>query len=282
MKVILATVTISLALPGLDLSTTTFAQGSGAAGGARGGATVGGSVGTARGSSIATGAIGSPTGRIAPVGVTAGQSVVQPGASVATPGAGQIATPGTATPIGPINPGGISATPPQTVGRTFERATIGGGPTDTIIDPAATQPTFRFPPASTLRQPFFTNGGVGGPFDSGLPASSSVAGNPVSVGNVPVTVGNTVGGNFSSVPVRVPPEPVAINLPPGTRITTNAFGAAVLGTPPVQAVTPTIIPTNSVGRGPTFESSTARSSGVTREPIRPTAPPRSAPIVPNR
>lgn len=266
MKRILATVTISLALPGLDLSTTTFAQ---ASGGAAGGA-AGGSAGATRGASTASGTIAGPTGRVAPGGVTAGQTAIQPGASLTTQPS-------------IINPGGISATPPQTVGRTFERTTtIGGTPADTIIDPVAPQPTF--PSASTLPQPILPNSGVGT-----ISANGSVAGNPVSVGNAPVTVGNTpvrvgniVGANVGTAAVRVPPETVAINLPPGARITTNAFGAAVVGTPPVGAVTPTIVPTNSVGRGPVFDSSTARSSGATREPIRPNAVPRNAPIVPNR
>ncbi|MGZ8901465.1 MAG: hypothetical protein ACXW3Z_15345 [Limisphaerales bacterium] len=259
-----------------------------ATGGAAAGAAAGGSVGTARGTTTSSGSIAGPTGRVNPGGVSAAQSAIQPGASVnsagasvTSPGAGQIGTPGTSTPVGTINPGGITAAPLQNVGRTFDRATIGGGPTETIIDPAATQPTFRFPPASTLPQGVVTNSGVGGQFDSGLPASKSVAGNPVGVGNAPVSAGNTVvGGNFGSV--RVPSEPVVINLPPGTRIRTNAFGVAELGTPTVGVAVPTIIPTNSVGRGPTFDSSRARSLEGTREPIRPTAPPRSAPIVPNR
>ena len=290
MKLFLATVTISLALPGLELSRTAFAQAAGGAGGGagggRGGAAVGGAIGTARGASTASGSIAGPTGRVAPAGVPAGQTAIQPGASVSPANAGQIATPGTATPLGTLNPGGISATPPANVGRTFDRTQIGGAPTDTIIDPAVTQPTFRFPPASTLGEPVVP-GGVVGDVNSSLP--TSIAGNPVSagnaavtVGNAPVTVGNTVGAGVGSVPVRVPAEPVAINLPPGARIVTTPSGVAEIGTPTVGVVVPTIVPTNSAGRGPTFDSSTARSSGAARQPIRPTAPPRSAPIVPNR
>lgn len=295
MKLFLATVTISLALPGLELSRTTFAQAAAGAGGAAGGAGVGaaaggrggGAIGAARGASTASGSIAGPTGRVAPAGVPAAQSAIQPGASISTPNSGQVATPATGTPVGTLNPGGITASPPQTAGRTFDRSTIGGAPTQTIIDPNTTQPTFRFPPATTLPQPVVP-GGVAGDVNSSLP--TSVAGNPVSVGNAPiavgnapVTVGNTVGAaNVGTLPVRVPTEPVAIDLPPGARITRDAFGVAEIGTPTVGVAVPTIVPTNSVGRGPTFDSSAARSSSATREPIRPTAPPRSAPIVPNR
>jgi hypothetical protein len=143
------------------------------------------------------------------------------------------------------------------VGRTFQRTTIGGGPTDAIIDPAANQPVFQFPPAST-------------------PAAPGVATNtPTLSGNTfpggPVSVGNTVGTNFSRGTITpFPREPVAVNLPPGARIVTNAFGVSEAVVPG-----PVIVPTNSVGRGPTFESASDR----TREVPQRSLPPRNPSIV---
>jgi len=222
MNVVLATVTVSVALSSVQFSPA-FGQ-------ARGGG-----AGSA--------------GAIAPSAPVRGGTA---------PAGTSIGTPVTGTPVGPVNPGGITATPPQVAGRTFERSTIGGGPTDTIVDPAAPQSTFRFPPSSTLQQPIVTNFGVA-QFPPGFPPSASVA------GNAPVTVGNTVGTNLSgALPVR-PVEPVAINLPPGARITTNAFGVPELGFPPVSVP----IVTNAVGSSPGVQSSTVRVAPVTPAPVTP-------------
>jgi hypothetical protein len=228
-------VTIAAVLASIPM-TSVFAQGrAGAGGGARGGA-VGSAPITAR-------------------AVTAGA----PAATTAAPASGAgaaIGTPGTGTPVGPINPGGITATPPQAVGRTFDRSTIGGGPADTVVNPVAAQPTFRFPPESTLRQPIVTNLSVNR-FDSGLPPVSAA-------GNAPVTAGNTVGSGSSIISTGIRPvEPVAINLPPGARITTNAVGAQEIGFPPVNVP---ITATNSVGSSPGVQSSTVRVAPVAPRP----------------
>lgn len=255
MKLIIATVTISFAWP--FLNTSAYAQASGG-----GGAGAGAAGGGASGAVITGGrsaAIGAPVG--APVAAPTSSLGIPAGAPgvTTTPGVNapisSTAVPGTVTPIGPINPGGITATPPQTVGRTFDRATISGGPLDSRIDPNANQPTFRFPPASTPAQDVVTNtpgAGVTGAF----PGS-------------PVSVGNTVGTNFGRRLTSVPPEPVAVNLPPGARVVTNAFGVSEAIVPG-----PAIVPTDAAGRGPTFESATTRSAPAPQR----SAPPRNTPI----
>src|SRR5688572_119968 len=105
MKMILATLAISCALPVLTFPT--YGQASGGTGTA-------GSAGAA-GSGRAT----SPSGNLA------GSANARVGTALSTP-AGASTSPSAVTPIGPINPGGLSATPPSAVGRTFERTTIGG------------------------------------------------------------------------------------------------------------------------------------------------------------
>ena len=202
-------------------------------------------------------------------GSSLGGNAITPGTPArggTAPSSAAIGTPGTGTPVGPVNPGGITAIPPQVTGRTFERSTIGGGPTDTIINPAAPQPTFRFPPSSTLTQPIITNFGVG-QFESGFP--------PVSAGgNAPVTVGNTVGAGGAGAATNIRPvEPVAINLPPGARITTNAFGVPEIGFPPVTVP----IATNAVGSSPGVQSSTVRVAPVTPVPVAPVRVPTTVP-----
>ena len=268
MKLFIATLSVSMVLPGIALSN--YGQAAAGGGAAAGGAGI-------RGSATASGATAAPTGRVAPAGVptaqaaTAGSTFNSPAAGGQLVTGGQTIAPGTATPAGTLNPGQISASPPHIVGRTFDRVPLVGAPTDTVIDPAAPQPTFRFPPPSTLPQSVVTNTGIGGQFDSGLPeAALFPRGNPVGVGN-------TVGTNFGGIRA-VAPEPVVINLPPGARITTNSFGVAEVGTAPAPVVTPTIVPVpENTGRGPTFDSSSSRSS---TQPIQPSAPPRNAPIAP--
>jgi hypothetical protein len=268
MKLFIATLSVSMVLPGIALSN--YGQAAAGGGAAAGGAGI-------RGSATASGATAAPTGRVAPAGVptaqaaTAGSTFNSPASGGQLVTGGQtIAPPATATPAGTLNPGQISASPPHIIGRTFDRVPLVGAPTDTVIDPAGPQPTFRFPPPSTLPQAVVTNTGIGGQFDSGLPeAALFPRGNPVGVGN---TVGTNFGGTRA-----VSPEPVVVNLPPGARITTNAFGAAEIGVPPVGVVTPTVVPANT-GRGPTFDSSSSRSS--TQPIIQPNAPPRNAPIAP--
>ena len=266
MKVFIATVSVSLALPGLAVSNLN-AQAAAGGGAAAGGASV-------RGSATASGATAAPTGRTAPSGVLAGQAAT-PGTTLSSPASGQLVTGGQTiapgTPQGTLNPGQISAAPPNIVGRTFDRIPIVGAPTDTVIDPSRTQPTFRFPPQSTLPQSVVTNTGVGGQFDSGLPdAAVFPPGNPV-------RVGNTVGTNFGRV-FAVSPDPVAVELPPGARIVTNAFGVPEVGVAPVVVPAPAIVPADT-GRGPTFESSSSRSSTQPQVPQR-SATPRNAPIAP--
>lgn len=265
MKVIIATVTISSALAALEF-TPAFSQarGGGAAAGASGAATSAGAAGVSgAGTARAAGATGgSPTGNLAG---RPGVPSALPGSTLNAPAGGAIATPGTATPIGPIS-SGVSAAPPAAVGRTFDRATIGGGPTDTIIDPASRQPVFRFPPASTLPQAVVTNTGGGAPFDSGLPdARTFPPGNPVGVGN-------TVGTNFGTIFTNAARQPIAVDLPPGAILITNRFGVTEAVVPP-----PVVVPVvpNSVGRGPTFESSSAR----TRQVPQRSAPPRNPSVV---
>lgn len=258
MKLIFATVTISCALP--ILNPTGFAQASGGAGGAGAGAASAASSGA-----IITGGRSAAIGAGAPVGAPVATPTSPTGSLAGTPGVAaapsvnapinSTAVPGTVTPIGPINPGGITATPPQTVGRTFDRSTIGGGPLDSTIDPNANQPTFRFPPASTPAQDVVTN-------------SFGSAGTGTFPGS-PVAVGNTVGTNFGGRVTSVPPEPVAVNLPPGARVVTNGFGVSEAIVPG-----PTIVATNAAGRGPTFESATTRSAPVPQR----SAPPRNTPI----
>ncbi len=267
MKVFIATVSMSLALPGLavlDSNAQAAARGGGAA---AGGAAV-------RGSATASGATAAPTGRIAPSGAIAGQAAT-PGSGLSSPASGQLVTGGQTiapgTPGGTLNPGQISATPPNINGRTFDRVPIVGAPTDTVVDPSRPQPTFRFPPDSTLPQSVVTNTGVGGQFDSGLPDAA------VFPPGSPVRVGNTVGTNFGRA-LGVASEPVVVNLPPGARIVTNAFGVPEVGVAPVVVAPPAIVPADT-GRGPTFESSSSRSSTQPQVPQR-SAPPRSAPIAP--
>lgn len=238
MNVIVATLTISCALP--LLTSPTFAQAS-AGGGATG---------------VSGGAAGAG-GAVSPSGNLAGSANARVGTALSTP-AGASTAPSTVTPIGPINPGGISATPPGTVGRTFDRTTIGGAPIDTVTDPVGPQPVFRFPPGSAPGQDVVTN-------TPGLGAASTT------FPGAPVGVGNTVGTNFArGLTNAVPREPVAINLPPGARVVTNVFGVSEAIVPP-----PVIIPTNAVGRGPTFESASDRA----REVPQRTLPPRNPSIV---
>jgi hypothetical protein len=60
-----------------------------------------------------------------------------------------------------------------------------------------------------------------------------------------------------------------VNLPPGARVVTNFSGVPEAVVPP-----PAIISTNSVGRGPAFESSSSRAVEVPQR----SAPPRNPPI----
>ena len=222
MKAILGTIAVTLALP-----IATSAQV--ASGGAAAGSSVG-TAGAARGAGVAGAGAVSPTGSLAGQTPTATTPATPP---IGTP----IGTPGTAVPVGPLNPGGISAQPPQTVGRTFDRSTIAGGPTDTILDPAGPQPIFRFPPSSTLTTPTLTNTLRGFP--------------PSSFPSAPIGVNNTVGTNFGGA-TAVPREPVAINLPPGSRIMTNTVGTREVVVPPGS-----IVGTN-VGRAPSVQQGTNR------------------------
>jgi hypothetical protein len=252
MKVLLATVSISCALPLLPLSS--HAQGAGGPGAGAAGGSVGGSAGAVGGTAVGGTSIESSSGAVSPSGNLAGSANSRVGTSLSTPAG---VTPGasTVTPNGPINPGGISATPPGAVGRTFDRQTIGGAPAQTVVDPNRNQPVFRFPPSSTPAQDLVTN-------------TPTLSGNTFPGG--PVGVGNTVGTNFparTTAPVR---EPVAVNLPPGARVVTNGFGVSEAIVPG-----PVIVPTNSVGRGPTFESASER----TREVPQRSLPPRNPSIV---
>ena len=254
MKVLLTAVSISLALP---VFTPAFAQA------ARGGAGAG-----AAGSATARSA-GAST--VSPTGNLSGRAGFAAGPALSAPAGGNIATPGTATPVGPNS--GISATPPAVNGRTFDRATIGGGPTDTIVDPNARQPVFRFPPASTLPQGAVTNTGVGNP---GFPdATTFPPGNPV-------RVGNTVGANFGAVLTNTAPrEAVAVDLPPGARLTTNRFGVTIAGVPTApEAVVapPVVVPTNSVGNFRGIQTGTDRIVAPRQVPQR-SAPPRNPSVV---
>jgi hypothetical protein len=246
MKAILGTLAISVLFP-MSLSAQ-VGSGGGAAGSAAGSSV--GAVSGARSAGVAG------TGAISPTGALAGQTPAGAG-TVATPAGTPVGTPGTAAPIGPINPGGISARPPAVSGRTFDRSTIGGGPTDAIVDPTGVQPTFRFPPASTLPTPVVTNTVTGA---DGFPAPTFPSG--------PVGVNNTVGTNFGAVlSGTVPREPVAINLPPGTRVVTNAFGVSEVVAPP-----PVAVGTN-VGAPAIVEIGTNRAVVVPRV-IMPPQPPR--------
>lgn len=274
MKAILATMTIC-ALPALSLAAYAQARGGGgSAAGAGSVGSVGRPVGVPGGTvSVPGGTVGVPGGTVSaasgstvvsPTGNLAGRPGIQPGTALSAPAGGPVTTPSTITPIGPLNPGGLSGLPPQTVGRTFDRSTIGGAPLDTITDPAGPQPVFGFPPASSLPQSVVTNTVVGGTLGLGLPDFRTFP------PGVPVGVGNTVGRSFDVVnPAAVPREPVAVNLPPGARVVTNTFGVAEAIVP-----APSIISTNAVGRGPTFESSSARQLPVPQR----TAPPRNPPI----
>jgi hypothetical protein len=251
MKAILGTLAVSISLP-LSLSAQVSSGGAGTAAGASGSSSI--AAGAARSAGVAG------SGAISPTGSLAGQTPTGTGAgTVTTPSGTPIATPGTAAPVGPINPGGIAGRPPASVGRTFDRPIIGGGPTDVIVDPAATQPTFRFPPSSTLPTPVVTNTVTSGA--GGFPESTFPSG--------PVGVNNTVGTNFGRVLTSAAPrEPVAINLPPGTRIVTNAFGVSEVVAPP-----PVLVPTN-VGRSPTLERGFDRGVVIPR-----TVPPVEVPRV---
>jgi len=249
MKVVLATVSVSMALSAVHFSPA-LAQ-------ARGG------VASSSGASASGGAGSAAAGRAA---IAPAAPVSSSAATVGAPGGTvtgtAVGTPGTGTPVGPVNPGGITATPPQVAGRTFERTTIGGAPTDAIVDPAAPQPTFRFPPSSTLQEPIRTNFGIGQ-----FP--------PVTLGgNAPVTVGNTVVGANSQGGANIRPvEPVAINLPPGARMTTNSSGVREIGFPPVTVP----VTTNAVGSSPGVQSSTVRVAPVTPQPNAPIQAPITAP-----
>ena len=238
MKAILGTLAVSIALP-ITLSAQ-VASGSAAAGSSVGAAANAGGAGVAG------------TGAISPTGSLAGQTPATP-ATVTTPSRPLIGTPGTAVPVGPLNPGGITGRPPEAAGRTFDRSTIGGGPTDPIVNPAGPQPTFRFPPASTLTVPTLTNTAAGG-----FPRSTFPSG--------PVGVNNTVGTNFGGV-TAVPREPVAINLPPGARIVTNVVGVREVVVPP-----PSVVGTN-IGSAPGVQR------GTNRMVIPRTVPPQEVPRV---
>ena len=238
MKAILGTLAVSVALP---IALSAQVASGGAAAGSAGAAGVSPSAGVAGSRAV------SPSASLA------GQTPTLSGTAT-TPSGTPIGTPGTAVPVGPINPGGISGQLPQTVGRTFDRSTIGGGPTDTIVNPAGNQPTFRFPPSSTLTIPAATNT-IGG-----LP--------PSTFPGAPVGVNNTVGTNFGTLaPSSVPREPVAINLPPGARVLTNVVGVPEVVVPP-----PSIVGTN-IGAAPGVQR------GTNRVVIPRTVPPQEVPRV---
>ncbi len=231
-------------------------------GGTSAGAGSVGSVGAARSAGVVGVGAVSPSASLAgqPVAIgQSGQSAVSPSPVPVTPSQTPIATPGTATPVGTLNPGGLAAQPPIAVGRTFDRPIIGGGPTPTVVDPTGVQPTFRFPPSSTLPTPVITNTTTVGA--GRFPASTFPPG--------PVSVGGTANANTGAgLPTAVPREPVAINLPPGARIATNSAGVSeVLGPQPV------LVPTN-IGRAPGLESGIDRGVVIPR-----TVPPTEVPQV---
>src|SRR6187200_280078 len=163
MKVILRNLAISMILP-MAVSAQV----------ATGGAPAGGSS-TAAGARSA-GVAGS--GTVSPTGSLAGQRPAAPGGLTAPATTAPVGTPGTAVPVGPINPGGITAQPPQTAGRTFDRSTIAGPPSDAIVNPAGNQPTFRFPAASSLPEPTLPNTGTGA---GGFPEAAAFPPGPVGV-----------------------------------------------------------------------------------------------------
>jgi hypothetical protein len=267
MRGIIATVTISLALPLLDH--VTFAQAISRGSAARG-----------------TAAIGT-TGRAT---VTSGRTTqtVAPGPALSIP-AGSGVVPGSTTTVGPVNAGGITATPPGTVGRTFERGTITDltAPGTTSLTPSVNESTFGFAPAGTQGGTATTSGLL----DSRGPQTTTFPSGDLSQG-VTATAGNTV--NFGSI---VPAEPVSITLPLGARLIRNSEGVSeavvpapvpVLTptTPVITAATPVIVPTpiisptipvlapNSVGRSPAFQSASQSAPPVPQ----PSTPPRSTPI----
>ena len=210
----------------MALPATLMAQSAGAGAGAgAAGASGSATVGAARSAGVAG------SGAVSPTGVLSGQGAT--GGTVTTPSGTPIATPGTVNPIGPVNPGGLRGIAPQTAGRTFDRSIIGGGPLNTAIDPAEAQPTFRFPPASTLPGPAVTLTN-----STGLPDFRSFPpGRPVGVGNI-------VGTNAGALSARtVPGEPVAVDLPPGAVVSTNVVGVPEVVVPP-----PSLINTNVGGR----------------------------------
>ncbi|HEX7858692.1 MAG TPA: hypothetical protein VF773_00030 [Verrucomicrobiae bacterium] len=249
MNVIITTVACSCALAGFD---STFAQARGG-GAVSAGPGVGASAGV--GSSAVSGST-APSGNLARGAQASG--TITPSGTLGNVGTGVT---GSSTPVGPLNPGGITGIPPQTAGRTFDRSIIGGAPTDTVVDPANPQAPFRFPPTSRTLQPYATQNDLVEP--TATPDTGAFA---------PVTVGNTVGTNFGGALTTRTPEPVAINLPPGARIATNIAGVPEIVVPAPGVVTasgsvatngvvppPSLIATNAVGRGPTFESSAGRS-----------------------
>jgi len=234
MKAILGSLAISVVLP-LAVSAQV----------ATGGAAAGGS--SAAAGARSTGVAGS--GAVSPTGSLAGQRPATPGTVVTPTTPAPIGTPGTAVPVGPINPGGITAQPPPVAGQTFDRSTIAGPPSDAIVNPAGNQPTFRFPPASTLPQPTLPNTGTGA---GGFPEAAAFPPGPVGVNN-------TVGANFGArLTNAAPREPVAVNLPPGARVVTNAGGVPEIVVPP-----PAIVGTN-IGGAPGIQSGTNRSVVVPR------------------
>lgn len=279
MKFIISAVAVSCVVGALSYSAHAQARGGGGGGASVGsGAGVGtsGGIGSARASAgVGSSAASGVSGNLA----TGSQT---PGTALATPAGGTITQQGTlgnvapgsitTTPVGPLNPGGISGIPLQTVGRTFDRSIIGGAPINTAVDPANPQP-FRFPPASETLQPFSTQNDLVNP-NTGIPNPAAFA---------PVTVGNTVGTNFGRTLTTRTPEPVAVNLPPGARVVTNISGVPEIVVPAPGVVTAAgsfatngvvppaqIIPSQNVGRGPTFESANARAV----EPGQRIAPPR--------
>lgn len=229
MKVFLRSLAVSIVLPmavSAQVATGgTAAGGSSAAAGAR-------SAGVAA------------SGAVSPTGSLAGQRPTAPGV-VAPATTAPVGAPGTTVPVGPVNP----APPPQTVGRTFDRSTIAGPPSDTSVNPAATQPTLGFPPANTLPQPTLPNTGTGA---GGFPAPGAFPPGPVGVNN-------TVGAAAR--------EPVTVNLPPGARISTNVVGVPEVVVPP-----PAIVGTN-VGRPP------GSLTGTNRSVVVPAVPPPQTPRV---
>ena len=240
MKAILGTLAISAVLP-IAVSAQV------ATGGAAAGSSVGGS--SAAAAARSSGVAGS--GAVSPTGVLAGQTPTAPGAiAPAIPStAAPVGTPRTAVPAGPINPGGITGVPPQTAGRTFDRSTISGPPSEAIIDPGGNQPTFRFPPASSLPTPTLPDGRISATSETGaggFPASPFPSG--------PVGVNNTVGTNFArGLTNAAPREPVAVNLPPGARVVTNVAGVPEIVVPP-----PAVVGTN-IGGAPGVQTGTNRS-----------------------